>query len=354
MHRVDPMKWKGCCLSAHETLHAALENLTRTGLQIILIVCAQGRLLGTVTDGDIRRGLMNGVPIDGCLDRIMNVDPRVVGSDVRPNEILNEMRLNDVRQVPIVDAHGLAQGLVTWQDIVGSEQRSELFVVMAGGAGRRLHPYTERCPKPLLPVNGKPILEYIVERARDEGFHRFLFVVHYLGNMIQDYFSDGSQWKVDIDYVWEETPLGTAGGLSLLPSLNDESFVVSNGDVLSDVRYGDILEFHIHQEAQATMAIRTEIRRQKFGVVMTDGANIVSVEEKPIVRTHINAGIYVLQPQVLKLISPMSVTEMPNLFQILAESGAKVVAYPLHESWIDMGDKQDYELVKARFDHSDD
>jgi dTDP-glucose pyrophosphorylase len=354
MHKLEPKKWKECCLYEHASLGAALENLSRTGLQIVLIVSAQGRLLGTVTDGDIRRALMDGVLMDGRLDRIMNTDPRVVGSNVRPNDILNVMRLNGVRQIPIVDANGSIEDLVTWQDTVGSDQRSELFVVMAGGEGRRLHPYTEHCPKPLLPVNGKPMLQHIVERARDDGFHRFLFIVHYLGHMIQDYFSDGSQWNVDIDYVWEEVPLGTAGGLSLLPTLSDAPLVVSNGDVLCDVRYGDILEFHIQQKAQATMAIRTEVRQQQFGVVVTNGPEILSIEEKPIVRTNINAGIYILEPQVLKLISPTQVTEMPDLFQTLAKSVSKVVAYPVHESWIDMGNKRDYDLAQARFDSADD
>jgi NDP-sugar pyrophosphorylase family protein len=211
------------------------------------------------------------------------------------------------------------------------------MIIMAGGLGTRLRPQTETCPKPMLPVAGKPMLEHIIQRAKLEGFHRFILAIHYLGHMIEDYFGDGALLGVKIDYLREEASLGTAGALSLLDPLPDLPFVVTNGDVITDIRYGELLDFHDRQGAAATMAVRQHEWRHPFGVVQMNGVEIVGFEEKPIARTHINAGVYALDPSTLGVLERSAHCDMPTLFERLQGGGRKTVAYPMHEPWLDVG-----------------
>jgi NDP-sugar pyrophosphorylase family protein len=216
---------------------------------------------------------------------------------------------------------------------------------MAGGLGKRLRPYTENCPKPMLHVAGKPMLEHIIERARCEGFQNFILAVNYLGNVIEDYFGDGTNLQVSIDYIRESSPLGTAGALALLEQEPTQPIIVTNGDVLSDINYGEILDFHVRHDAAATMAVRLYEWQHPFGVVQTNGVDIVGFEEKPINRTHINAGIYTLSPKVLKHIKPDTALDMPSLFEDLQAEGKRTVAFPMHEPWLDVGRPDDLALA---------
>jgi len=231
-------------------------------------------------------------------------------------------------------------------------QRPNLMVIMAGGEGTRLRPHTENCPKPLLPVGGKPMLEHIIERARAEGFLRFVLAIHYLGHMIEDYFGDGSRWQVQIDYLREESPLGTAGAIGLLDPRPNAPFLVSNGDVLTDIRYGELLDFHCYHGASATMAVRLHEWQHPFGVVRTKGVDIIGFEEKPIARSHINAGIYVLEPMTLEALTPGERCDMPTLFSRLQERTVRTIVYPMHEPWLDVGRADD--LRRAQAEHSPD
>jgi NDP-sugar pyrophosphorylase family protein len=226
------------------------------------------------------------------------------------------------------------------------------MLIMAGGQGVRLRPETANCPKPLLPVGGNPILEHIIERARAEGFRRFTIAIHYLGHMIEEHFGDGSGWDVSIEYLREEKPLGTAGAVGLMQPRPSAPFIVSNGDLLTDVRYADLLDFHARHGASATMAVRLYEWQHPFGVVRTDGVNIVGFEEKPINRTHVNAGIYVLEPGALDVLTPGERCDMPTLFYRLQERAARTIAYPMHEPWLDIGRANDYataqEAIRGR------
>jgi NDP-sugar pyrophosphorylase family protein len=215
------------------------------------------------------------------------------------------------------------------------------MVIMAGGMGTRLRPHTESCPKPLLPVAGKPMLEHIIERAKREGFSHFVIAIHYLGNMIEDYFGNGERLGVKIDYLREQYPLGTAGALGLLVPYPDSPFVVTNGDVITDIRYGELLDFHIRHEAAATMAVRVHEWQHPFGVVQTQGVEIVGFEEKPVARSHINAGVYVLEPDALSVLSADAHCDMPTLFERLQAQVKRTVAYPMHEPWLDVGKPDD-------------
>ena len=208
---------------------------------------------------------------------------------------------------------------------------------MAGGKGSRLHPQTENCPKPLLPIAGKPILEHIIERAKIEGFSHFILAIYHLGHMIEEYFGNGDALGVRIEYLREESPLGTAGALSLLNPLPESAFVVTNGDVITDIRYGELLDFHNQHGATATMAVRVHEWQNPFGVVETQGLEIVGYEEKPVSRSHINAGVYVIEPSVIGLLTKFISCDMPTLFERIRANEKKVVAYPIHENWLDIG-----------------
>jgi NDP-sugar pyrophosphorylase family protein len=214
-------------------------------------------------------------------------------------------------------------------------------VILAGGLGTRLLPHTEKYPKPLLPIAGKPMLEHIIERAKVQGFSRFIVAIHYLGHMIEDYFGNGERLGVQIDYLREDTPLGTAGALGLLKTTPDSPFVVTNGDVITDIHYGEFLGFHIKHNAAATMAVRMHEWQCPFGVLQTQGIEIVGFEEKPIIRSHINAGVYALDPKALSVLTANSHCDMPSLFERLQVKSQRTIAYPMHEPWLDVGRPDD-------------
>jgi dTDP-glucose pyrophosphorylase len=333
-------------------LQDGIRNLEESGLQIALVVTPDGVLTGTLTDGDIRRGLLRGLTLESPIEPIVHRNPFCVPPDLARGAVLQLMQANKVRQLPIVDPDRRVVGLHLWDELLVPADRPNTMLIMAGGQGVRLRPETANCPKPLLPVGGKPILEHIIERARAEGFRRFTIAIHYLGHMIEEHFGDGSGWDVSIEYLREEKPLGTAGAVGLMQPRPSAPFIVSNGDLLTDVRYADLLDFHARHGASATMAVRLYEWQHPFGVVRTDGVNIVGFEEKPINRTHVNAGIYVLEPGALDVLTPGERCDMPTLFYRLQERAARTIAYPMHEPWLDIGRANDYataqEAIRGR------
>lgn len=335
--------WSAALLPADATLQHAIRNLDASGLQIALVVSRAGVLIGTVTDGDIRRGLLRGSDLGGSIEAIMFREPLVVPPQMGRDTVLQLMQANGIRQLPVVDEHRRVVGLHLWSDLVVPATRPNLMVIMAGGKGTRLMPHTENCPKPMIPIGGKAMMEHIIERAKAEGFHRFVLAIHYLGGMIESHFGDGSRWQVEIDYLREPEPLGTVGAISLLTERPDAPFLVSNGDVLTDIRYGELLGFHTLHRAAATMAVRLHEWEHPFGVVRTKGVDIVGFEEKPIARSHINAGIYVLEPEAVGALQPGEHCNMPTLFTRLQERGKRTIVYPMHEPWLDLGRPGDLE-----------
>ena len=314
----------------------------------MLVVSSDGTLLGTLTDGDIRRGLLRGLELSASIDPIFYREPLVVPAQLGRDMVLQIMQANKIRQLPVVDGQRRVVGLHLWDELMVPGQRPNLMVIMAGGQGSRLRPHTENCPKPLLPVGGKPMLEHIIERARAEGFQNFVLAIHYLGHMIEDHFGDGSRWRIKIDYLREESPLGTAGAIGLLSPRPDVPFLVSNGDVLTDIHYGELLDFHCRHGASATMAVRVHEWQHPFGVVRTKGVDIVGFEEKPIARSHINAGIYVLEPSALDALTAGERCDMPTLFSRLQQLSVRTIVYPMHEPWLDVGRLDDYASVQDR------
>jgi dTDP-glucose pyrophosphorylase len=342
--------WRRSLLPVGATLQEAIRNLDDTALQIALVVSPDGELLGTLTDGDIRRGLLRGLALDSSIAEIVHRAPLVAPPQLGRDLVLQLMQANKIHQLPVVDERGRVIGLHLWDELLAPRERDNLMVIMAGGEGRRLRPHTEHCPKPLLPVGGKPMLEHIIERARTEGFRRFVLAIRYLGHMIEEHFGDGRRLGVEIEYLRENEPLGTAGALGLLDPHPVLPFVISNGDVLTDIRYGELLDFHVRHRAAATMAVRLYEWQHPFGVVHTTGVDIVGFEEKPVVRSHVNAGIYVLDPAALRALQAGERCDMPTLFDRLRGDESRTIVYPMHEPWLDVGRPADYDRASERVD----
>jgi dTDP-glucose pyrophosphorylase len=344
------INWRKALLPIDATLQEAIRCLEDALLQIAIIVTPDGVLVGTLTDGDIRRGLLRRLSLDSSIDTIIFRAPLVAPPLFTRESALKLMQANKIRQLPIVDENRRVVGLYLLDNLIAPNKRSNLMVIMAGGQGTRLRPHTENCPKPLLEVGGKPMLEHIILGAAAEGFQQFVLTTQYLGFMIEEYFGDGSRWNVCIEYLHEQSPLGTAGAISLLNPRPEIPFIVSNGDVLTDVGYGEMLDFHCRYGATATMAVRMHEWQHPFGVVRTKGVDIIGFDEKPVVRNHINAGIYVLNPSVIDTLEAGKHCDMPTLFTRLQKSATRTIVYPMHEPWLDVGREDD--LGRAQEKHS--
>lgn len=339
--------WSDAIVSGHSNIEQVIHILNEVRLKIVLVTDANGVLVGTISDGDIRRGLLKGLSLSSPITSIIHHGAIVASPELSREFVRQMMVANKVQQIPIVDERMHVIGLHLWDEINGTSERSNAIVIMAGGKGSRLHPATEFCPKPLLPIAGKPILEHIINRAKAEGFSHFILAIYHLGYMIEEYFGNGKKFGVKIDYLREELPLGTAGALSLLDPPPSSAIIVTNGDVMTDIRYGELLDFHQQNGASATMAVRMHEWQNPFGVVQTQGTEIISYEEKPIFRSNINAGVYVIEPSFVKLLKKSERCDMPTLFELIRGEGERIVAFPIHETWLDVGSPED--LERARF-----
>jgi len=344
----ESRNWKNAIIRLPNTIKNSIEILNQTSLRVLMVVDSQETLIGTISDGDIRRGLINGRVFESDVKGVINTNPSVVSSSVQVDEVMKIMASTSIYQIPILDDMKKVIGIHLWDDLNKKIELGNRFIIMAGGKGTRLLPRTESIPKPMLQIGGKPILEHLIQKAKLEGFRHFILTIHHLGDVIERYFGDGSSFGVNISYLKEDSPLGTAGSLSLLNSVPDLPIIVTNGDVLADVLYRNILDFHTQNYASATMAVQPNQYLSPFGVVDTRGLEIVGFEEKPIMRFLINAGVYVLEPSALSVLTKGVPCDMPDLFSKLRAEGQKTIAYPIHESWIDIGSPDDYDKVSQR------
>lgn len=342
------MNWIKTLISKNSLINDAIVNLSSSGLRIVLVVDDNKKIIGTISDGDIRKGLLSGLELKSPIDEIINQNFIAVPEDSNKDYVLELMSINNIYQIPIVDKDQIVVGLFTWDILSKTERKNNIFFIMAGGEGIRLRPHTEKCPKPLIEVGGKPMLQHIIERAKKEGFYNFYIAINYLGNMIEDFLKDGAHLGVKIKYIKESSPLGTAGALSLLDLMPSEPILITNGDVITSVNYADILNFHVTHQASATMAVRRHEFQNPFGVVKTNGVEIIDIQEKPLITSNINAGIYVLSPSNIKKLKHNEYCDMPNFFRYLKKTSELTIAYPMHESWLDVGNSDD--LIKANND----
>lgn len=341
--------WEKALISPGISIAKAIRVIDETALQIALVVDERGRLLGTVTDGDIRRALLKHPDLEDAVGRIMNTRPCFIYEGQSRDQALLLMGSRKVRQIPVLGPDRRVVGLETADQLLNPPQKDNWVMLMAGGMGRRLHPITASCPKPLLKVGDKPILETILENFVEQGFHNYYFSIHYKGEMIRQHFGDGSRWGVEIHYLYENRRLGTAGALSLLPERPEKPLLLMNGDILTRVGFGRLLDFHSQSLTAATACIKEQCNQIPYGVVSFEKNRLQKIEEKPRKCFFINAGLYVLNPEVLDLVPVDTYLDIPDLFQSLLHNGKEIAVFPIREYWIDIGRLDDYEKANSEF-----
>ena len=330
------------------SIRAVIAALDHSPIKLVLVVDDSDRLTATVTDGDVRRGLLGGCKLEDSVSTIARREFVAIGEETRSNERDEKLRAFEIDYLPVLDSNGRIVGLHSGAKHPSREGKLNTVVIMAGGLGMRLRPRTKTVPKPMLPLAGKPMLEHVVEKLRDEGFRDIVLSINYLGHKIEQHFGDGSTLGVNISYLAEEKPLGTGGALSLLKQEFTAPLVVMNGDVLMAAKVSDIVGYHVANGAEITVGVKVLETQIPFGVVNLEGARIVGIEEKPTYSDYVNAGVYVIDPAVLAEIPKGERFDMPDM--LTSRIGTpKALAFPLHESWIDIGRPVDFDRAQQSY-----
>ena len=337
-------------VSSSSEIRDAAKSLNVSCLKIVLVVDGINRLVGTICDGDIRRGLLNGLDMKQCVMAIANCNPVFVETGTTSSQIRALMANKKIHQIPEIDRDGGVNVVHIWDDLSVLEPLDNKMVIMAGGLGSRLRPLTDDCPKPMLKIADTPMLEHIILAAKGRGIRSFIISLNYLGHVVKDYFQNGSQLGVNIEYLSESEPLGTIGASSLLEERGDSPIVVTNGDVLTSIDYRALLDFHSKTSATATLAVREHEWQNPFGVVTTDGVDLVEFDEKPMHRCYVNAGIYVIEPHSLNLLKRGVACSAPELLTRIKAKGEAVKVYAMHEPWLDIGRPDDLENAQNVID----
>ncbi len=339
--------WKNVTVVQTATMQKAIEAINNEGLRVALVVDENFHLVGTITDGDIRRALLEHKNLDTLVTEVMNNTPKTAVKNTSQAQLLSLMKREQILSIPILDQAGKLVNLKTLHHVIANRRHENPVFLMAGGFGTRLQPLTDQCPKPLLNVGGKPILETIIENFIAAGFYQFYISTHFLPEMIQNYFGNGDKWDVNIRYIHEESPLGTGGALGLLPKdLPDLPLIMMNGDLLTKVDFEHLLDYHQQQHAICTMC-GTEYEHQvPYGVIETDGEKVMSMVEKPLEKYFINAGIYVIEPELIKQVAVNKRVDMPTLLEQQMATGESVSIFPIHEYWLDIGKMNDFERAQ--------
>jgi len=333
-----------------------LPILDRAGLGVLLLCDAEGRLRAVLTDGDIRRAILNGVSFTEPCFNIATHDPITALTGISASDALAVMegsKRHPVNHLPVLDADGCVVDLLLHSDFVGEDEVNLSAVIMAGGFGKRLHPLTSETPKPMLPVGDSPLLELTIDQLRHSGIRRVHVTTHYLPEKITGHFGDGRNFGVELKYVAEDRPLGTAGALGLLDS-SDEPLLVMNGDILTRVDFRALLEFHRKHQADITVCSRRYDLKVPYGVIETEGPAVSRIKEKPVMNFLVNAGIYLIEPSVHRSIPKDGGRfDMTDLIQDALQRGLKIVSFPIVEYWLDIGQLKDYlqaqkDLVQGR------
>lgn len=335
------------CLTRDQPLAVAVACIDASGGQIALVVDEAGKLLGTITDGDIRRAILRGASLESTAGDAMNSSPRFAAQGASLGEIARRLKSEKIAQMPVLDGSGVVMDVIFASKLEGAEADEIRAVVMAGGLGTRLRPITETIPKPMIPIDGRPILEIIIERFRNQNIGHITLCVNHLAHMIIDHFGDGSAFGVHIDYVHETKRMGTAGALSLLEPRPLKPMIVMNGDILTAVNFARLLAFHHDNNALATMALNRFQYRLQYGVVDVEDHHITGFSEKPVLDFFVNAGIYVVSPEALDLIPADTFFDMPTLFDEIERS--RRVAFPIHEYWLDIGRHDDLDRAGREY-----
>lgn len=343
------LNWRHCVVDSKTYVADALQRLNNSGTKILLCLDDNDQLIGTVTDGDLRRGMLNGCTMQDPIMQLVHRNPFTVLEHSPVETVQRLMQFHKILQIPVVNLEKKVVGLYLWEDFNLTEPIDNIMVIMAGGQGKRLRPFTQNCPKPMVEINGKPMLEHILNKAYSEGFRNFVISINYLGHMISDYFGDGADRNMNISYLNENMPLGTAGALSLLQPTPELPFIVTNGDVLTGISYASLLQFCFDHAADAVMALKTFEYQNPYGVVHTNDLDIIGFEEKPISTCHVNAGIYALTAKIFDFVEANRFYNMPELFSSMRENHFRTLAYLVHEEWVDVGRPNDLRIAATKF-----
>lgn len=334
------------CLPASASIMDAIECLSKSRKGVVLISESDGRFYGTITDADVRRGLASHMGLSDSVISIANNKPVTLPQDTTQQEIVQRFDETKLRAIPVIDKKNVAVDCLFLDDFMVFSQPQLVMMIMAGGFGKRMGQLTKNTPKPMLEVNGKPMIAHIIEQAASENFQKIYIATHYLGDQIQRYLGDGQEFNIPIEYIEENVPLNTGGSFANIP-ISQGPIVVTNSDVLTDVGYSKMVNFHLLQNAKATIAAHEHVIQHPFGVIRSDGIDFHGLEEKPKWVTNVNAGIYVLDASVRSLIKDREAISMPNLLQRAKNSGESVVMFPLHEFWTDLGTIAQYEKINS-------
>lgn len=330
----------GWQVSATGTLRDVLHAIERGGMRAAVATDEGARVVGIMTDGDARRALLAGIPLDAPMLSLLNRNFTCVAPLVSRAEVLDLMHARHLDAVPIIDERGILRGLHQLHDVLGIERRPNWAVVMAGGRGSRLGSITDQLPKPMVRVAGRPILERLVLHLVGFGVQRIFLSVNYLGHIIEEHFGDGSRFGCRIDYLKEERPLGTGGALGLLPEKPSHALMVVNGDLVTQANLGAMIDFHESTGQAATLAVRPYFHSVPFGCVDLDGTKVVRFDEKPRLSRIINAGIYVLSPHTLDYVPANEEYTLPALLESCLRRDEEVRAFEIEEDWIDVGQRE--------------
>lgn len=314
--------------------------------QIALVVDEAHHLLGTITDGDVRRAMLCGNLLDADAESIMQKSFLVAPYGIGMGEVFELMRTQGKCHIPLVNGQGIVVDLVWVSDLIAKDELNISAVVMAGGFGRRLSPLTNTMPKPMLPVAGRPIIDRIIEQLRETGIRQITVSTHFQAEKITEYFGDGKQFGVDLSYLREDHPLGTAGALGLMNHSNEPVLVV-NGDILTGLDFGAMVAFHKEHKADLTVAVRQYDFEVPYGVVECEGWSVQGISEKPKFNVLINAGVYILSPSAQQCVPKDQYCEMTDLIQLMIDQGGSVVTFPIIEYWIDVGQPAQYQQAQT-------
>lgn len=340
---------KNIKLKQNATIKEALGIIDSGAMQIALVVDDNDKLLGTLTDGDIRRGILRGLDLDSSIETIVFKEPAIAKISSTKEEILKIALSKKLHQIPIVDDNGIVLDLQEIEELVEPKIKTNRVILMVGGLGTRLRPLTQDMPKPMLKVGNKPILQTIVDKFAEYGFVNITMCVNFNASIIRDYFGDGKEFGVNIDYVLEQKRMGTAGALSLLKERPSEPFFVMNGDLLTNVNFEHIFNYHTLHKATATMCVREYDYEVPYGVVKMNDNKITAIAEKPVQKFFVSAGIYMLSPEILDLIPQDEFYDMPVLFEKLIKLSKNVISFPIREYWLDIGRMEEYQRANEEY-----
>jgi dTDP-glucose pyrophosphorylase len=343
------MDWKKTVIRSDTPILDAISVIELSNLQIALVTNEEGQLLGTVTDGDVRRGILQKVSLNQPVSEIMNCNPRMMLYSSSTEQLITVMEEKLLRHIPLVNEDGILVGLEVLQNLKNPPILDNIVLLMAGGEGKRLRPLTENLPKPLLNIGGKPILETIMGSFKEIGFTNYLISVNYGASLIKKHFGNGKKWSVDIEYLHEDKFLGTAGPISLMPKRPNKPFIVMNGDILTTIDFERFLQFHNEQNAAITLCVREYNFQVPFGVVSLQDNVAIEIKEKPTHTFFVNAGIYVIEPDIIDLIPKNEFYNMTDLINDALKRGLKVSVFPVHEYWTDIGTHSEFERATTKY-----